>query len=73
MNKATKNKIGSTIYERINAMNMSDAERQAALNALRDAEKIADAISWIGSKFEQLTALLHKPSLKHSLKHSLKP
>lgn len=73
MSKTIETKIGSTIYERLNAMNMSDAERQVAINAMHDAEMIADALSWIGGKFEQLGALFTKPRLKHTLKHSLKP
>jgi hypothetical protein len=68
MSKTNKIKIGSTIYERINATPMSDAERQVAINTMRDAENIADAILWISKKFEQLGALLHKASLKPSLK-----
>lgn len=73
MSKTIESKIGSAIYERINAMNMSDAERQVAINAMQDAEMIVDVMSWIGGKFEQLGALFTKPGLKHSLKHSLKP
>jgi hypothetical protein len=59
-------KIGSTIYERINASRMSDAERQAAINAMHDAELIADAIVWVTKKIEQLGARLFlKPSPRH--------
>lgn len=59
-------KIGSTIYDRINTVRMSDSERQAAINAMRNAETIANAVIWIGKKFEQLGAWLFlKPGLKH--------
>ena len=68
MNETVKSKIGSTIYERINTVRMSDAERLVALNAMRDAELIVDALTWIGRKFEQLGGLFTKPSLKPSLK-----
>lgn len=68
MNETIKSKIGSTIYERINTVRMSDAERVVALNAMRDAELIVDAFIWIGRKFEQLGGLFTKPSLKPSLK-----
>jgi hypothetical protein len=68
MNETVKSKIGSTIYERINSVRMSDAERVVALNAMRDAELIVDAITWIGRKFEQLGGLFTKPGLKPSLK-----
>ena len=59
-------KIGSTIYDRIKASRMSEAERQVALNAMRDAELIVDAIVWVTKKIEQLGARLFlKPSPKH--------
>lgn len=64
MSKTMEIKIGSTIYDRINAVRMSDAERQVAMNAMRDAEMIVDTMVWIGKKFEQLGALFLKPSLK---------
>lgn len=68
MNETIKSKIGSTIYDRIYTVRMSEAERQAALSAMRDAELIVDAITWIGRKCEQLGGLFTKHSLKPSLK-----
>jgi hypothetical protein len=59
-------KMGSTIYERINASRLSDSERRAALQAMADAELIADAIVWVTRKIEQLGARLF---LKLSPKH----
>lgn len=59
-------KIGSSIYERINASRLSETERRAAINAMRDAEMIADAIVWVTRKIEQLGARLF---LKLSPKH----
>lgn len=59
-------KIGSTIYERINAACLSETERRAALIAMRDAETIADAIVWVTRKIEQLSERLF---LKLSPKH----
>lgn len=59
-------KIGSTIYNRINASRMTEAERQVAINAMHDAELIVDAIVWVTKKIEQLGARLFlKPSPKH--------
>ena len=59
-------KIGSTIYQRINAARLSDSERRAAMQAMQDAELIADAILWATRKIEQLGARLF---LKLSPKH----
>jgi hypothetical protein len=58
-------KIGS-IYQRINASRLSDSERRAAIQAMQDAELIADAILWVTRKIEQLGARLFlKPSPRH--------
>ena len=55
-----------TIYDRIDASPLSETERRAAINAMQDAEVIADAIVWVTRKIEQLGARLF---LKLSLKH----
>jgi hypothetical protein len=66
MEKVTRVKNGSTIYERISEVQMCEYERQAAINALRDAELIVDGIAWIAKKIERLgERLFLKPSLKH--------
>jgi len=66
MNTELEIKIGSTIYDRINTVRMSDAERQVAINAMHDAELLVDAFVWISRKIEQLGDLLFlKPSVKH--------
>lgn len=66
MDKATRVKNGSTIYDRINAVPMSEYDRRAAISAMRDAEMIVDGITWIAKKVEQLgERLFLKPDLKH--------
>lgn len=66
MNTELEIKIGSTIYDRINTVRMSDAERQVAINAMQDAELLVDAFVWVSRKIEQLGAFLFlKPSVKH--------
>ena len=52
MAKQIESKIGSTICARINAVHMSEAERQRALNALYDAEMLVDGILWVARKIE---------------------
>ena len=59
-------KMGSTIYERINTSRMSPVERQVAINAMRDAEWIVDALVWVTKRIEQLGARLF---LKLSPRH----
>lgn len=59
-------KFGSVVYDKLNAVQMSAVERQAAINAMRDADAIVDAILWMTHKVEQLGAMLFmKPSVKH--------
>ena len=66
MSNMIENKIGSTIYARINAIRMSEAERQRALGALHDANMLVDGFVWVAKKIEQLRERLFlKPSLKH--------
>ena len=66
MRRATKINFDSTIYYRIKAVRMSEAERQVALHAMRDGEIIADCILWVAKKIERLASRLFlKPSLKH--------
>jgi hypothetical protein len=66
MEKVMKDKYGSTIYDRINAVQMSEYERKAAISAMRDAEMIVDGITWIARKIERLAERLFlKPGFKH--------
>jgi hypothetical protein len=59
-------KFDSAIYDKLNSLPMSAIERQAAINAMHDADAIVDAVLWIARKIEQLGAFLFlKPSLKH--------
>jgi len=65
MRKSLEIKMGSTVYDRINASRMSDAERQVAITAMQDAELLVDGCVWVSKKIEQLAEhLFLKPSLK---------
>jgi hypothetical protein len=66
MSKDIENKIGSTIYNRINAVQMPQVERQRALNALYEADLFVEAFTRAAKKIEQLAERLFlKPALKH--------
>jgi len=66
MNSKTDSKFASVMFDRINTVQMSASERQAAISALHQADAIADALLWVTRKIEQLGALLvMKPSMKH--------
>ena len=66
MNRDMEIKLGSVIIGRIDSVRMSESERQAALNAMRDADLLVDAFVWVAKKIEQLgSRLFLKPALKH--------
>lgn len=66
MNKDFDVKNGSAVYDRINTVQMSDSDRQTAINAMRDADALVDGFLWISHKFEQLGTLLF---LRLGIKH----
>ena len=66
MNNEFEVKFGSVIYDKINTVRMSEHERLVAINAMRDADAIVEAITWMTHKIEQLGSYLFlKPSVKH--------
>ena len=66
MNKDMEIRIGSTIYRKISAARMSDAERRVALNAMRNADLIVDGAAWVVKKIEQFgERWFLRPGLKH--------
>ncbi len=66
MNKAIEIKLGTTIVSRINAIRMSDAERDHALSAMQSADQLVDAFVWTAKKIEQLGERLF---LRSALRH----
>jgi hypothetical protein len=66
MNNDIQSKLGSTIFNRINEVQMPHVERQRAIKALYDAHLLVDAIVSISRKIEQVVGRLFlKPALKH--------
>jgi hypothetical protein len=65
MNSNSQVKFGSVIYDRLNTVQMNSVDRQTAINAMRDADAIVDAILWVTNKVEQFCASLFlKPGVK---------
>ena len=65
MRKPNERAVDSVIYARITEARMSEFDRHAALNTLRSAESVVDAIVWIKEKVAALGHCFLKPSLKH--------
>ena len=64
MRKVKQTTLGSDIYARIGELPMNEADRQAALNALRQSEAIAEAMLWAKNKVAAVGTFFLKPSLK---------
>lgn len=66
MKRDTNITSGSSIYAQIERARMTDIERRVALNALRQADAIVDALMWVVNKIRGGgTCATLKPSLKH--------
>ena len=65
MRKANQTSFKTDVYKLVENTRMTESDRLVAINALRDAEMIADAFGWLKEKFESLGHYFLKPSLKH--------
>jgi hypothetical protein len=65
MRKANRNPLNAAIYARIREVQMSAADRQHAIDSLRQAEAIAEAFLWLKEKLAGIGHFFLKPSLKH--------
>ena len=66
MNTRQNMKSGSSIEQQLGSIQMSEHQRDAALNAARVAELFVDAIMWVYNKIERPDAgVFAKPSPKY--------
>lgn len=65
MRNSNERRLDSGIYARLHQMQMSAIDRQHAIDALRQAEDIADVLLWIQEKLASIGHAFLKPSLKH--------
>ena len=65
MRKANVNVSNRLLEKRLAETHMSQHDRNRALNAMRDAEAIADAIVWAKDKITSIGALFLKPGFKN--------
>ena len=64
MSKTNERVLDSKLYARLLDVQMSEAERQNAVDALLQAQEIAEAILWVREKISDLGHAFLKPSLK---------
>ena len=65
MRKSNERVLDSGIYARIREVQMSETDRQNAIVALRQAERMVDAYLWVKEKLAIVGNVFLKPSLKH--------
>jgi len=65
MRKDNQKTVASDVYALIQRAQMSDRDRQVAIDAMRLAEAFADAMLWVKEKVAALGTYFLKPSMKH--------
>ncbi len=65
MRKSNERPLDSGIYAGILEVQMSETDRQNAIAALRQAERMVDAYLWVKEKLAIVGHVFLKPSLKH--------
>jgi hypothetical protein len=66
MNEQIEIELGSTIYSRLKSTRMSEAERQVAIAAMRNASRLVDVWEWFAGKLRQVRELSpSQPTLQH--------
>lgn len=65
MRKVKQSSFKTDVYKLLENTQMGESDRRVAINALQDAEMIADGFMWLKEKFESLGHYFLKPSLRH--------
>jgi len=68
MNQLNEKSANTDLYARINQASMTASEREVAINALRNAERLVNGTLWVVNGVKRLIArIFEKPAgLKHS-------
>ena len=65
MRKVNQTTVGSDVYALIRKAQMSDRDREVAINAMRVAGAFVDAVLWVKEKVAAIGIFFLKPSMKH--------
>jgi hypothetical protein len=66
MNERMNLELSPTLLDRINAVRMSDADRQAAVDAMRTAHQLVNAWLWLKEKLSPArSGRFLKPTAQH--------
>lgn len=65
MRETNERRLNTSIYARLREIPMSRADREDAIHALQQAERVVDAIAWLKNRVVALGGVFLKPSFKH--------
>ena len=65
MRKAKEKDLNNGIYARLRDVQMSEADRQNAVQSLHQAEQLVEMFLWMKEKIADVGHSFLKPSLKH--------
>ena len=65
MRESNERSVNTGIYARIRELPIAAADREQAIQALRQAERVANLLMAIKEKLASIGAAFLKPSLKH--------
>lgn len=65
MRKVNQKTFGTDLYALVAKAQMSDRDRQVAIDSIEAAEKVADAVLWVKEKVASMGTWFLKPSVKH--------
>lgn len=65
MRNANERTLDKVIYSRLAGLRLSEVDRQHAVNAMEQAERIADVYLWLKEKLSDIGHVFLKPSLRH--------
>ena len=65
MRKGNQKRLGTDLYALVEKAQLSERDRQVAIDAIEAAEKVANAVLWVKEKVASMGNWFLKPSVKH--------
>ena len=65
MRKGNQKRLGTDLYALVEKAQLSERDRQVAIDAIEAAEKVTSAVLWVKDKVASMGNWFLKPSVKH--------
>ena len=65
MRKGNQKRLGTDLYALVEKAQLSERDRQVAIDAIEAAEKVTNAVLWVKEKVASMGNWFLKPSVKH--------